>query len=52
MAKTVLVTGSTSGIGYTIAIAFAEKGYNMMFHGLEANGNEIAMPKKLVKNTM
>lgn len=42
MAKTVLITGSTSGIGHSIAIAFASKGYNIMFHGLEANGNEIA----------
>lgn len=42
MGKTVLITGSTSGIGHTIAIAFAKKGYNVMFHGLEANGSEIA----------
>lgn len=42
MAKTVLITGSTSGIGNTIAMAFAKEGYNVMFHGLEENGNEIA----------
>ncbi|GAA0763161.1 3-hydroxybutyrate dehydrogenase [Psychroflexus lacisalsi] len=42
MTKTALITGSTSGIGYTIARAFASKGYNVMFHGLETNGSEIA----------
>lgn len=42
MAKTVLITGSTSGIGHFIAKAFAKEGYNIMFHGLEANGDEIA----------
>lgn len=42
MGKTALITGSTSGIGYTIALAFASEGYNIMFHGLEANGMEIA----------
>ncbi len=42
MAKTVLITGSTSGIGYAIAIAFAKQSYNVMFHGLETNGSEIA----------
>lgn len=42
MNKTALITGSTSGIGYTLAKAFAAEGYNIMFHGLEANGDEIA----------
>ena len=42
MVKTALITGSTSGLGYTIAIAFAKEGYNVMFHGLEANGSELA----------
>jgi 3-hydroxybutyrate dehydrogenase len=42
MAKTALITGSTSGIGHFIAMAFAAKGYNIMFHGLESNGQEIA----------
>ncbi len=42
MTKTALITGSTSGIGQTIALAFAAKGYNIMFHGLESNGQEIA----------
>lgn len=42
MAKTALITGSTSGIGYTIAVAFAREGYNIMFHGLESNGGKIA----------
>lgn len=42
MSRTALITGSTSGIGYSIALAFAGKGYNLMFHGLETNGAEIA----------
>lgn len=40
--KTVLITGSTSGIGLGIATEFAKNGYNIMFNGLETNGNEIA----------
>ena len=42
MNKTALITGSTSGIGFGIAEAFAKKGYQIMFHGLEVNGAEIA----------
>lgn len=42
MSKTVLITGSTSGIGLGIAHHFAKEGYNIMFHGLESNGAEIA----------
>ena len=42
MAKTALITGSTSGIGLGIAKAFAAQGYNIAFNGLEANGAEIA----------
>jgi 3-hydroxybutyrate dehydrogenase len=42
MAKTVLITGSTSGIGLATAKAFAAKGYQVAFNGLEANGAEIA----------
>ena len=42
MDKTVLITGSTSGIGLGIATHFAEKGYNIMFNGLEENGPKIA----------
>lgn len=42
MAKTVLITGSTSGIGLATAKAFAAQGYNIAFNGLEPNGAEIA----------
>ncbi|MDO6595543.1 3-hydroxybutyrate dehydrogenase [Oceanihabitans sp. 2_MG-2023] len=42
MNKTVLITGSTSGIGLGIAKQFAKEGYHIMFHGLEPNGAEIA----------
>jgi len=42
MAKTVLITGSTSGIGLATAKAFAAQGYNIAFNGLEENGAEIA----------
>ena len=42
MNKTVLITGSTSGIGLGIAQQFAKQGYNIMFHGLESNGQDIA----------
>lgn len=42
MSKSVLITGSTSGIGLGIANVFAKNGYQIMFHGLEANGAEIA----------
>jgi len=41
-ARTVLITGSTSGIGLGIARAFAQAKYNVIFNGLEKNGNEIA----------
>jgi len=47
MKKTALITGSTSGIGLAIAKTFAGEGYNIMFHGLEKNGEEIS--KKIGK---
>lgn len=42
MKRTVLITGSTSGIGLATARTFAAKGHNIVFNGLEANGAEIA----------
>lgn len=42
MAKTVLITGSTSGIGLGIAREFAKAGYNVSFNGLEKDGAETA----------
>lgn len=41
--KTVVITGSTSGIGLGIAREFAKSGlYNIVLNGLEKNGPEIA----------
>lgn len=42
MPKTVLISGSTSGIGLSIAQAFAKKGYNIVMNGIESNGPAIA----------
>ena len=42
MSRNVLITGSTSGIGFGIAEAFAKNGDNIVFNGLETNGAEIA----------
>lgn len=50
MNRIALITGSTSGIGHSIAIAFARQGYNIMFHGLESNGKELAEEVSLKYN--
>ena len=42
MAKRVVVTGSTSGIGLGIAEAFAKNGDAVFFNGIEENGVQIA----------
>ena len=42
MTKTVLITGSTSGIGLGIARAFAAQGYALILNGLEPDGAAIA----------
>lgn len=42
MKRVALITGSTSGIGKAIAVAFAAAGYDIMFHGLEKDGPQIA----------
>jgi len=42
MTKTALITGSTSGIGLATARAFAARGYNIIFNGLEPDGADIA----------
>ncbi|MFY9310382.1 MAG: 3-hydroxybutyrate dehydrogenase [Bacteroidia bacterium] len=40
--KTVLITGSTSGLGLSIAKTFAKAGYSIAFNGLEKDGLQIA----------
>lgn len=40
--RTVLITGSTSGIGLATSRRYAALGYNIIFNGLEANGADIA----------
>lgn len=42
MRKTAIITGSTSGIGLAIAQQFAKSGYNLVFNGLEQDGQSIA----------
>lgn len=42
MSQTILITGSTSGIGLAMARAFAAQGHNIIFNGLEPDGAEIA----------
>jgi 3-hydroxybutyrate dehydrogenase len=48
--KTVVITGSTSGIGLGIAKEFAKMGYAIAFNGLEADGEIIA--KKIAEEFM
>ncbi len=40
--ETVLITGSTSGLGLGIAKEFAKAGYTIIFNGLEKEGQAIA----------
>ncbi len=40
--KTVLITGSTSGIGLSMATKFAKLGHNIIFNGLEKDGAKTA----------
>ncbi len=40
--RTVLITGSTSGIGFGLAKAFAAKGYRIVVNGIEPDGAVIA----------
>ncbi len=40
--KTVLITGSTSGIGLSMATKFAKQGHNIIFNGLEKDGAQTA----------
>lgn len=40
--QTAIITGSTSGIGLGLAEEFAKAGYNLVFNGLEDNGDDIA----------
>lgn len=42
MLRTILITGSTSGIGLGIAKAFATQGHRIVFNGLEKDGADIA----------
>lgn len=45
--KSVVVTGSTSGIGWGIAEAFAKKGCKVVLHGLEKEEEVAALKKNL-----
>ncbi|NDE64020.1 MAG: SDR family NAD(P)-dependent oxidoreductase, partial [Chlamydiae bacterium] len=47
--KTVLVTGSTSGIGLEIAQLMAEEGANVVLHGLSAQEGRAAEEKVKTK---
>lgn len=47
--KSVIVTGSTSGIGWGIAQSFAQKGCKVMLHGLEKE-EEVTSLKKTIES--
>lgn len=47
--KTALITGSTSGIGWAIAQAFARQGVNVMLHGLGDRDANEALRARLEK---
>lgn len=42
LTRAAVITGSTRGIGFGLAQAFAKAGYAVMLNGLEENGDEIA----------
>ena len=47
MNKTVLITGSSRGIGKAIAIAFAKKGYDVILNSTKKNSNSEATLKQI-----
>jgi 3-hydroxybutyrate dehydrogenase len=51
MAKTIVVTGSTSGIGYGIAKAFAEDGYNVAINSHEDTNENRKLAQDLASAT-
>ena len=52
MAKTIMITGATSGFGRAIALKFAQKGYNLIITGRRKerlNELELELTQKKVK---
>jgi 3-oxoacyl-[acyl-carrier protein] reductase len=48
--KTVLITGSSKGLGKSIAILFAKKKYNIILHGRDKEGLDIVKKRVLENN--